>query len=94
MDVTRNPIKAYIRLRNVTHAHVCVYQTVRDLIKADYEVHLVVDAVSSRSPQNKEIAVRRMERMGAHLTTTEMALFELKFDCTGETFRKLSKLVK
>lgn len=74
--------------------HVCVYQTVRDLIAADYEVHLVVDAVSSRSPQNKEIAVRRMERMGARLTTTEMALFELKFDCTGETFRKLSRLVK
>jgi nicotinamidase-related amidase len=74
--------------------HVCVYQTVRDLLHAGYEVHLVVDAVSSRSPLNQEIAVRRMERMGAHLTTTEMALFELKFDCTGETFRKLSKLVK
>ena len=74
--------------------HVCVYQTVRDLLAADYEVHLVVDAVSSRSLLNKEVAVRRMERMGAHLTTTEMALFELKFDCTGETFRQLSKLVK
>jgi nicotinamidase-related amidase len=74
--------------------HVCVYQTVRDLLENDYEVHLVVDAVSSRSRTNKEVAVRRMERAGALLTTTEMALFELKFDCTGEVFRKLSKLVK
>ena len=79
---------------SVTHGHVCVYQTVRDLLKSDYEVHLVVDAVSSRSRTNKEVAIRRMEREGALLTTTEMALFELKFDCRGETFRKLSKLVK
>ncbi len=64
------------------------------LIESDYEVHLVVDAVSSRSRTNKEVAIRRMEREGALLTTTEMALFELKFDCRGETFRKLSKLVK
>jgi hypothetical protein len=38
--------------------------------------------------------IRRMESDGARLTTTEMALFELKFDCRGEAFRKLSRLVK
>jgi len=75
-------------------SHVCVYQTVMDLMENGYEVHLVVDAVASRSDENKVVAVRRMEREGALLTTTEMTLFELQYDCRGERFRKLAKLVK
>ena len=75
-------------------SHVCVYQTVMDLISNEYEVHLVVDAIASRSAGNKEVAVRRMEREGACLTTTEMALFELQHDCRGDRFRALAKLVR
>ena len=75
-------------------SHVCVYQTVMDLLANDYEVHLVVDAIASRSAGNKEVAVRRMEREGACLTTTEMALFELQHDCRGDRFRALAKLVR
>jgi len=75
-------------------SHVCVYQTVMDLLRNEYRVHLVVDAIASRSEENKEIAVRRMEREGACLTTTEMALFELQHDCRGDRFRALSKLVR
>ena len=75
-------------------SHVCVYQTVMDLLWNEYQVHLVVDAIASRSEKNKEVAVRRMEREGAYLTTTEMALFELQYDCRGDRFRKLSKLVR
>jgi len=75
-------------------SHVCVFQTVMDLLGNEFQVHLVVDAIASRSEQNKEVAVRRMEREGAYLTTTEMALFELQYDCRGDRFRALSKLVR
>ena len=75
-------------------SHVCVYQTVMDLLWNEFQVHLVVDAIASRSPRNRDVAVMRMEREGAYLTTTEMALFELQHDCRGERFRALSRLVK
>ncbi|MDX1523371.1 MAG: hydrolase, partial [Anaerolineae bacterium] len=57
--------------------HVCVYQTALDLLNLDYEVHLVTDAVSSRTPENKTLGIERMQAAGATLTSTEMALFEL-----------------
>ncbi|MEN8149149.1 MAG: hydrolase [Planctomycetota bacterium] len=75
-------------------SHVCVYQTCLDLLSNGWEVHLVVDAIASRSEDNKAVAVRRLEREGALLTTTEMALFELQHDCRGDRFRALARLVK
>lgn len=75
-------------------SHVCVYQTCMDLLENGYEVHLAVDAVASRSAESKAVAVRRLEREGALLTTTEMALFELQYDCRGDRFRALARLVK
>lgn len=74
--------------------HVCVYQTALDLLDDDYEVHLVADAVSSRSPRNREIAIHRLEREGAKLTSTEMALFELTVTSGTDEFRAISRLVK
>lgn len=75
-------------------AHVCVYQTVCDLLRSRYEAHLVVDGISSRNASNKELAIRKMEKMGAHLTSVEMALFELQKVAEGDTFRELIKLIK
>ncbi len=75
-------------------AHVCVYQTVIDLLEQEYEVQLVADAVSSRTPENKAIALERMKEAGATLTSTEMALFELLRVAEGDKFRTISKLVK
>ncbi len=75
-------------------SHVCVYQTVIDLLDRGYEVQLVTDAVSSRSPENKAIALQRMKDAGATLTSTEMALFELLRVAEGDRFRAISKLVK
>ena len=74
--------------------HVCVWQTVLDLLGNGYDVSVVADAVSSRTPRNRDIALRRMEREGAHLTTTEMALFELLVTSGTDEFRAISKLVK
>lgn len=74
--------------------HVCVYQTVSDLLAAGYDVTIVADAVSSRSPENRDIAIRRMVKDGAHLSSTEMVLFELTVNSGTDEFRAVAKLVK
>ncbi len=75
-------------------AHVCVWQTVSDLLGKGLQVTLIADAVSSRSPENKEIALRRMASEGVKLSSTEMALFELAVVSGTEEFRAISRLVK
>ncbi len=75
-------------------SHVCVYQTVCDLLRSQYEVHLVTDCISSRVLPNKELAVRKMEKLGAHLTSTEMALFELQRVADGPEFKQLIQIIK
>ena len=75
-------------------AHVCVYQTVLDLLTAGLEVTLVADAVSSRTAENKEIALRRMVSEGVKLSSTEMALFELAAVSGTPEFKSISRLVK
>lgn len=74
--------------------HVCVYQTVVDLIAAGFEVTLVADALSSRTVENKEIALKRMISEGAKLSSTEMALFELTGVSATDEFRSISRLIK
>jgi nicotinamidase-related amidase len=74
--------------------HVCVFQTVRDLCGMGYTVHVVTDAVSSRTPENRDLGLRRMEQFGAKLTSTEMVLFELLGTSGTEEFKAISKLVK
>src|SRR5687767_1749715 len=74
--------------------HVCVYQTVLDLLAAGYEVTLAADAMSSRTPENKELALKRMISEGAKLSSTEMALFELTGVSGTDEFRGISRLVK
>ncbi|HEU4889604.1 MAG TPA: hydrolase [Thermoanaerobaculia bacterium] len=75
-------------------AHVCVYQTVEDLLARDLAVSVMVDAVSSRTAQNREIALRRMVSDGVKLSSTEMALFELTVAAGTDEFRAISRLVK
>jgi hypothetical protein len=74
--------------------HICVYQTVRDLLKMHYNVHVVSDAVSSRRLENKNMGLQAMQAAGASLTSTEMVLFELQKKAEGEAFKQLIKLVK
>jgi len=75
-------------------AHICVYQTVADLLAQSSGVQLVTDAVSSRSAANKTLALQKMAQLGAQLTSVEMALFELQQVAEGDVFRQLIKLVK
>jgi nicotinamidase-related amidase len=74
--------------------HVCVYQTAMDLLASGYEVYVVVDAVSSRDPANKALALRRMETDGVKLTGTEMLLFELLGDAKAPQFKSVLNIVK
>lgn len=74
--------------------HICVYQTALDLIKNDHEVHLVVDAVSSRFKSNRRVGIERMKEAGAILTTVEMSLFEMIGQAEGEKFKQIAKIVK
>ena len=75
-------------------AHVCVYQTAVDLVDLGYEVQVVTDAVSSRTLENKKVALQKMRDAGVSLTSAEMALFELLGVAEGEQFREILKIVK
>ena len=74
--------------------HICVYQTALDLLASGYEVQVVADCVSSRTPENSDIALNRMAMEGAMPTSTEMILFELLKTAGDDKFRAISAIVK
>jgi nicotinamidase-related amidase len=74
--------------------HVCVNQTVLDLLDEDVEVHVAADAVGSRTEANRELGLAKMERAGALLTSVEMALFELLRGSDAPAFKEVQALVK
>lgn len=75
-------------------AHVCVMQTVIDLVAAGYTAVVVEDCISSRSPADKQVAVERMRSEGAMITTCESILFELARVSGTDEFKAISRLVK
>jgi nicotinamidase-related amidase len=75
-------------------SHVCVQQTVLDLLENEFQVNIAADAVSSRKEIDYIIALQRMRTYGAEITTTESVLFELLNVCGTDVFRQISKLVK
>lgn len=75
-------------------SHVCVQQTVLDLIANDFQVNLAADAVSSRKEIDYDTAMARMRTLGAEVTTTESILFELLEVCGTAVFKEVSKIVK
>jgi hypothetical protein len=77
-------------------AHVCVVQTVLDLLANEPNgvVYVCVDAVSSIRLEDRAVALRRMERAGAILTCTESVVFEMMGDANHPQFRAVSKIVR
>ncbi len=75
-------------------AHICVYQTAADLLALGCEVHVVADAVSSRTARNRDIGLEKMKAAGAQVTSVETALFELLKVAEGDRFKALLKIVK
>jgi nicotinamidase-related amidase len=90
-----------LRLLNRKHAivagvetHICVYQTVVDLLGNGFTVTIAADALGSRAASNKDVALRRMVSEGAKLSSTEMALFEMLANAGTDEFREIARLVK
>jgi nicotinamidase-related amidase len=75
-------------------AHVCVNQTAEDLLATGREVHVVRDAVTSRTPENRDLGVHKMEHSGAVVTSVETALFELLREAGTPEFKEIQSLVK
>ena len=75
-------------------SHVCVQQTVLDLIENNFQVNLATDAVSSRKETDYNIALKRMRHHGTEVSTTESILFELLNVCGTDIFKQVSKIVK
>jgi nicotinamidase-related amidase len=73
--------------------HVCVNQSVLDLLDSGTEVHVAQDAVGSRTDENKRVGLHKMERAGAVLTSVETALFELLGRAGTDEFKRVQKLV-
>jgi len=75
-------------------AHVCVLQTVLDLLDRGYRVAVAADAVGSRHPADRAAALDRARQHGAEIVTSEMVLFEWLRDSRHPRFREVQKLLK
>lgn len=75
-------------------AHVCVLQTALGLLDGKRRVHVVADAIGSRSADDRRAAIDRMQRHGADIVTTEMVLFEWLRSARHPHFRAVSAMVK
>ncbi|MDI4236490.1 isochorismatase family protein [Bradyrhizobium sp. Arg237L] len=75
-------------------SHVCVQQTVLGLLQTSRKTYVVRDALGSRRPEDKETAIRRMERHGAEVVTTEIVIFEWLQTAQHRNFRDAIGLIK
>jgi nicotinamidase-related amidase len=75
-------------------AHVCIYQTAMDLMEGGLGVTVIADAVSSRTERNRQTALARLAADGAHISSTEMVLFELLKTAQHPQFRQIACLLK
>ena len=74
-------------------SHICLAQTALSGLER-FRVQVVSDAVGSRSPHNREVALRRLEAAGVEITSTEMLIYELLGRAGSEEFKATLPLVK
>ena len=74
--------------------HICVLQTVLDLLAEEMHVFVVTEAVAARRERDHELALQRMQTAGAVLTTIETTLFELCRTAEHGSFKAISRMVK
>lgn len=74
-----------------TESHVCVLQTVLDLLGQGRQVFVVAEAVGSRRTSDKELALARMRAHGAEIVSREMVAFEWLRQAGSEEFRAISR---
>lgn len=75
-------------------AHVCVAQTVMDLVDQGFEAYVAADAVSSRSTESRDVALDRLARHGAEIVDSEMVMFEWLEKAGTPEFKELQQLLK
>jgi nicotinamidase-related amidase len=75
-------------------AHICVSQTVHDLLGHGVEVHVARDAVGSRRPGDLDVGLSKMERAGAVTSSVETALFELCERAGTPEFKAVQQVIK
>jgi len=73
--------------------HVCVSQTVHDLLEQGVQVHVATDAVGSRHSEDREWGLHKMDRSGAILTTVEAALLELCGEAGTPEFKAVQQVI-
>jgi len=74
--------------------HVCVYQTVRDLVGPACAVHVVADAACSRTKANWRTGLALTREVGALVTSTEAVVFDLLGQAGTDEFKTLSRMIK
>lgn len=74
--------------------HVCIENTAVDLRQGGYEVHTVADCCTSRTQEDRLLALERMREMGCHITTSENVIFKLMADAKHKEFKTIQGLVK
>jgi nicotinamidase-related amidase len=75
-------------------SHICVWQTARGLIDQGVEVHVVRDAVGSRTAGNRDLGFDLIDRAGGHPTSVETALFDLLGAAGSDEFKQVQRIVK
>jgi len=75
-------------------SHICVEQTALDAMNSGYEVHVISDAIASRTPRNLEIGIEKMRQFGAVISSTEMAMYEIMERADTKEFKEVLSLVK
>jgi len=75
-------------------AHICVYQTALHLQQSGLKVQLVCDCISSRTLDNKHLAINKLVNRGIDISGLEMCLYELVKDCRATEFKEILSLIK
>jgi nicotinamidase-related amidase len=75
-------------------SHICVMQSALGALDQRYDVHVVSDAVSARSPANHAFGIERMRDAGAVITSTEMAIYELLGNSSRPEFKQMLPYLK
>ncbi len=75
-------------------SHICVNQTAHDALELGFKVHIISDAVSSRTERDHWVGIEKMRTSGAIISSTETALYELQYRADTPEFKELLRLVK
>ncbi|KAI6151740.1 Isochorismatase-like protein [Pisolithus tinctorius] len=75
-------------------SHVCVLQTVLDLLEEGYDVHVLADGVSSCNREEVPVALSRIQQAGGYITTSESAAFQLQRGAGTTQFKEFAKIIK